>query len=238
MKRSLGLALAALVFVAAGATARASNKYLEVPPFEQVKRTPAYKYANLSDLDALAALVERKIPFLPIGDDVAGVRTPIRLTGRLHGVSVHSALPEAERSTSPIEILDARLALALDDFCALLARHDVVELIHYTMYRPAPSDEPAFRHPGGLAIDLGVLVKKDGTRLPVAGSWPSAVGARTCGAAGRRPKSRAGRELNAIVCEAAEQRLFTYQLTPHFDRHHADHIHLELKPGVKWFLVN
>jgi len=27
-------------------------------------------------------------------------------------------------------------------------------------------------------------------------------------------------------------------LTPHFDPAHADHLHLEIKPQVKWFLVN
>jgi hypothetical protein len=27
-------------------------------------------------------------------------------------------------------------------------------------------------------------------------------------------------------------------LTPHFDQAHADHLHMEIKPGVKWFLIN
>jgi hypothetical protein len=27
-------------------------------------------------------------------------------------------------------------------------------------------------------------------------------------------------------------------LSPHYDGAHADHWHLEIKPGVKWFLVN
>ena len=42
----------------------------------------------------------------------------------------------------------------------------------------------------------------------------------------------------SIVCEAADARIFTYMLSPHFDKAHSDHLHLEIKPQVKWFLVN
>ncbi len=237
------LRIAARAFVAAfvsAAAAQASNPYLEAPPFETVKHTPAYEHANLRDERAIAALAERGVPFRRVESPTPGVRTPVRLTGPLHGVSVHSALPEKARAESPYEILDARLALALDDFCALLAEHGIVELVHYTMYRPPPrgQDAPGFRHPGALAIDAAIFKKKDGTVLNVAGDWPSAVGARTCGAGARVPKSAHGKELSAIVCEASRRRIFTYMLTPHFDLHHADHLHLEVKPGVRWFLVN
>jgi hypothetical protein len=152
-------------------------------------------------------------------------------------------LPEAERSSTPFEILDGRLALALDDFARILERHDVVEVIHFTIYRPSKTpikkNEPGlFRHPGGLAIDLGAVKKRSGHWLAVGPHWPSQIGAKTCGQGGRSLKARKGRELIGIVCEASDQRLFHYMLTPHFDQAHADHLHLEIKPGVKWFLVN
>lgn len=233
-------ALVALALASVASTAQASNPYLEAPPFAQVKTTPAYEHANLDGEAAIAELSHRGVPFVRVAEDTRGVRTPVRLTGPLHGVSVHSALPEKQRKDSPYEILDARLALALDDFCALLAEHDVVEVVHYTMYRPPPKsvDAPQFRHPGALAIDAAIFKKKDGTTLNVNSDWPSAVGAKTCGAGARVPGSAHGKELSAIVCEASRRRIFTYMLTPHFDAHHADHLHLEVKPGVRWFLVN
>jgi hypothetical protein len=152
-------------------------------------------------------------------------------------------LPKEERATTPFEILDARLALALDDFCAILANHDVVELVHFTIYRPndpSPVENAGglSRHPGGMAIDVGALRKRNGSQLTVLPDWPSAVGAKTCGPTARRVLGRKGRELMSILCEAADERLFQVMLTPHFNAAHRDHWHLEIKTDVKWFLVH
>jgi hypothetical protein len=229
-------------FVIVG-SASARDKYLAAPPIDEVNSSPAYRYANLSNSEAYAELDRRQIPYVREPERVPGVRAPVRLHGKLHGVAIHSALPEEERSHSIYEVLDARLALALDDFCRILAVHDVVEAIHFTMYRPGgtrglASDKFLFRHPGGLAIDLGALRKRNGELLSVSPDWPGSIGSKTCGFDGRKLKSRRGRELMSILCEAADLRLFHYMLTPHFNRRHHDHLHLEIKPGVKQFLVN
>ncbi len=170
------------------------------------------------------------------------MRLPIRLTGPLQGVWIHSVLPPERRADSMFEILDGRLALALDDFARILAAHDVVELVHFTMYRP-PTETPLsprtpqVRHPAGLAIDLGAVRFADGEWLSVGVHWAPLLGARTCGAQARRLDHRKGRELRSIICEAADLRLFHYALTPHYDDPHADHIHLEIRPGTRTFLV-
>lgn len=141
------------------------------------------------------------------------------------------------------EILDGRLALTLDDFSRILAAHDVVELVHFTMYRPpteTPRDPraPQVRHPGGLSIDLGAIKLADGEWLSVGVHWAAYLGARTCGAKARRLDNRKARELRSILCEAADQRLFHYALTPHYDDPHADHLHLEIRPDTHTFLVH
>jgi hypothetical protein len=149
-------------------------------------------------------------------------------------------LPEAERKTTPFEILDARLAQALDDFAEILRNHDVVEVVHFTIYRP-PAQEAGegglHRHPGGMAIDVGALRKRGGALLVVAQHWGPALGSRTCGEGARQLPVRRGRELASLVCEAADLRLFHAILTPHHDRAHRDHLHLEIKPDTRWFLV-
>lgn len=237
----LAPALFGLVVLSAdGATA--SNPYLEIPPPSEAMDTPAYRYANMSNEEVLEELERRKVPYRRV-DPVPGVRLPIRLTGRIHGVWIHSVLPAEQRKTTPFEILDGRLALALDDFCAILETHGFVEIIHFTMYRPphtTPSQatEHQHRHPGGMAIDVGALKKRGGHWMAVGPHWPSQIGAKSCRQGGRELKGRRGRELLSIVCEAADQRIFHYMLTPHFDEAHADHLHLEIKTGVKWFLVN
>jgi hypothetical protein len=200
-------------------------------------------YANLSNEAAFSELARRGIAFERV-DDAPGVRAPIRLAGKLHGVWIHSALPEEERKTTAFEILDARLALALDDFAAVLAHHDVVELVHFTMYRPNDDTKEAgregearARHPGGMAIDVGALRKRGGALLNVATHWPAAIGAKTCGPGARHLAARRGRELASLVCEAKDLRLFHVLLTPHFNRAHHDHVHLEIKPDTNWVLV-
>jgi hypothetical protein len=218
------------------------NPYLEVPDRAYAESTLAFRYANLSDDDALAELRRRGIAWVPATPPMPGVRTPIRLLGPLHGVSIHSTLPPEARATSAFEILDARLAVALDDFTVLLSKHDVVELVHYTMYRPpaALSSDPKnqIRHPAGLAIDVGAFRKRDGRWLSVGPHWPSAIGDKTCGTGAREHWAREARELVSIVCEAMDQRIFHFMLTPDFDAAHADHVHLEIKPGARWFIVN
>jgi len=233
---ALGLALV-------GSRVQASNKYLEIPDVQELTSSPAHRYANMPNDEVLVELRARGVPFAQTAAPQPGVRLPIRLTGRLHGVWIHSVLPEEERATTPFEILDGRLALALDDFCKILEHHDIVEVIHFTMYRPAQTlahskDLQQFRHPGGLAIDVGAMKKRSGHWLAVGPHWPSQIGGKTCGAGARSLLARRGRELMSIVCEAADQRIFHFTLTPHFDQAHADHLHMEIKPGVKWFLIN
>jgi hypothetical protein len=218
------------------------NPYLEVPDRAFAESTLAFRYANLSNDDALAELRRRGIPWMPAAPPMPGVRAPIRLMGPLHGVTIHSTLPPEARATSAFEILDARLAIALDDFAALLEKHDIVELVHYTMYRP-PAELPAdpakqIRHPAGLAIDVGAFKKRDGRWLAIGPHWPSAIGQKTCGAGAREHWAREARELVSVVCEAMDQRIFHFMLTPDFDAAHADHVHLEIKPGARWFIVN
>lgn len=229
-----------------GAPATADNKYLEIPPPQEAEGSFAFRVANLSNAEAFAELDRRSVPYRREPGNVPGVRAPIRLAGPIRGVHIHSSLPEEERAQTPFEILDARLAIALDELCKILTVHDVVELVHFTMYRPAgkhPEDadtpgQPQTRHPGGMAIDLGAVRKRNGDWLSIGPHWEASIGSRTCGSDGRKLKPRRGRELISVLCEAADQRIFHYMLSPHFDENHHDHLHLEIKPGVHWFLVN
>lgn len=133
---SIAAAALAVALLALPKTARAYDPFLVVPPAEIVEASAAYRYANMTGEQALAELDRRHVLYQRV-DPIGRVETPIRLTGKLHGVHIHSALPESERPTTPFELCDARLALALDDFAEILARHDVVELVHFTMYRAA-----------------------------------------------------------------------------------------------------
>jgi hypothetical protein len=200
---------------------------------------PAIVYAALSPAQCLAELASRAIPHVQAGA-ANGVDLPIRLTGPLHGVEFHGPEPKAQRATSVWEIVDCRLALALDDLARILAVHDVIEVVHLSMYRPPPKGEKApSRHGAALAIDLASVIRKDGSKLSVLEDWHGAIGGKTCGdGAAPNPPTKEALALRALLCEVVDARLFNVVLTPNYNKPHANHFHLEVTRGVKWFILD
>lgn len=203
---------------------------------------PADRYARLDRNGCEAELARRGVQFTRI-EEARGVLAPVRLEGPLHGVTYRTGLPESRREASPWEIVDCRLALALDDFAVQLAAHDVVEVVHYSIYRPPSSRWPAAkiasRHPGALAIDAASFVKRGGQTLSVERDFHGRIGAATCGGGGGpHPATPEAVELRRIVCDAADARLFNVALTPDYNWAHRNHFHLEVTAGVTWFMVH
>jgi hypothetical protein len=203
--------------------------------------SPAYRYGALSQVDCEAELKQRGIGFQR--EAARGVLAPVRLTGPVGGVLFRTDLADAARTTSPWELADCRLVLALDDLAAILRQHDIVEVRHYSMYRPPPKDwpddKPGTRHPGALALDAARFVGKDGSVLDVDKHFHGAIGAKTCGdGAAPSPATAEAVKLRAILCEAVDLRLFNVVLTPNYNPPHKNHFHLEVTEGVKWFLVH
>ncbi len=198
------VAAIALASCAVATDARAGSPFLEAVDPAEAMASPAYRYASMTNEQAMAELDRRHILYVR-EQPTHGVRAPIRLTGRLHGVHVHSSLPPEQRPSTPFEILDARLALALDDFCSILARHDVVELVHYTMYRPNVP-VAGWSPPAALAPAAKVEAKGDGRKsggsakrradAPAAGSKTLGKGDKAKakgGSSGRgRPRQKSG----------------------------------------------
>ena len=228
----------AVSLVAATRGASGGTDGVQVP--QNPALTPAMRYGNLDRTACEAELHRRQIVFSSVAQ-ARGVLAPVRLSGALHGVTYHSTLPASQRTTSPYEILDCRLVLALDDFSAILAKHDVVEVVHFSVYRP-PS--PTFsqigrQHDGALAIDAGWFKRKDGSVLQVERDFHGRIGAGTCGpGTGPFPVTAEASELRSIVCEAADAHLFNVELTPDYNWQHRNHFHLEVTPAVRWFLVH
>ncbi len=241
--RRAPLALGGLLATALLCAAPASRAgFVGDPSAPNPDAAPAVRYARLDREACETELGRRGVRFTVVGE-ARGVLAPIRLAGPLHGVTFRTGLPASQRASSPWEIVDCRLALALDDFAAQLATHDVVEVIHYSVYRPPsakwPENKLASRHPGGLAIDAASFVKRDGTILQVERDFHGHIGAPTCGrGAGPNPTSPESRELRTILCDAADARLFNVMLSPDYNWPHRNHFHLEVTAGAKWFVVH
>lgn len=203
---------------------------------------PNLHYASLDQATCEAELKRRAIVFVR-GEPTVGVLAPVRLRGPLHGITIHSAIPAAQRAKATLEIFDCRLVLALDDFAALAAKDDIIEMVHMSAYRSraaggCTSKYVGMQHCGALAVDVGTFKKRDGSVLSVEKDFAGHVGTVTCGAAAHPPTAAAGRELWSLVCDAADRALFNVTLTPNFNAQHFNHFHLEITPKAKWMLIH
>lgn len=203
---------------------------------------PAMHYAALDKATCEAELGKRKIVFERVGE-ARGVIAPVRIPGAIGGVTFHSMLPASQRKTSPYEIYDCRLVLALDDYAKILAKYDIVEAVHYSVYRPptpkAVANGPGRRHSGALAIDIGYFKTKDGKTINVEKDFHGRIGQKPCGPKATPTTGLPGEatKLRALVCEAADAQLFNVMLTPDYNWPHRNHFHFEVTAGAKWILV-
>jgi hypothetical protein len=212
---------------------------LLAPSVANADDMPAVRYGAMTQDECEAELTTRQISFQR--ETAKGVLAPVRLLGPLRGVEYRTNLRADRRDTTIWEILDCRLALALDDFAQILAAHDIVEVRHYSMYRAAPKRWPdtkiGSRHHGGLALDAARFIKKDGSALSVLDDFKGRRHRKVCGPKAPAGKTAEARELREIVCAAVDQGLFNVVLTPNFNRAHRNHFHLEVTSGVKWLLL-
>lgn len=216
----------------------AGDRYLVEPP--DVEQSLAFRYAARGDDDCLAELRARGVPF-ERADPTRGVDTPIRFSGPIRGVTfrpTYRAQPDDKAITT---IADCRLGLAIDDLAAVLARNGVVEAQYMSMYRTRGLGwiKPRMRHPGGRAIDLAAVKLADGTSYNVRWDFHPRGGA-TCGDKASKPfKDTPGARLwRSVVCELGDKRSFNLILTPHYDWGHRDHLHMEVRSGIRWFLIH
>lgn len=204
---------------------------------------PNIHYAALDKTTCLAELDRRKIK-TEAAPATAGVTTPLWLRGPLHGIAIHSQLAPAQREHSSVEIFDCRLLVALDDFTSLLAKHDIVEMVHMSAYRPrsAYGCTPKYagkQHCAALAVDVGSFRRRDGKVLEVLRDFHGKINLATCTQSAKpSPPSPFADELWSYVCDAARQAIFHVILTPNFNLQHKNHFHLEITPEAGWMLIH
>lgn len=179
---------------------------------------------------AAAGVVFEQVP----AQDARGIAVPTLLRGPLGGIEVVPSDHSVKHA-----LLDCRLALALLAWAPTLRRAGVERIEHYSTYRPGARTSKTGKvsgHARGLAIDAARFGLTDGETLDVRTDWEDRErGAAPCP---RRPdEGRPSRLLRDVVCSAVERELFQVVITPHHDRAHGDHVHLELRPEVSWMYV-
>jgi hypothetical protein len=204
--------------------------------------SPASKAASMTESECLHELARRDIRF-DRAEPSRGVLIPVRLRGPVRGVSYRTDFPDKQRSKVPFEVFDCRLVVALSEWSPTLAAHGIAEVRMFSAWRPPsphfPEGQEATAHPGGLAADLRSFKRTSGEALDVEADFHGRIGAIPCGkgAAPPDPDTPSARELHAIYCAAADAHLFHVQLSPDHDRPHRNHFHVEVRPAVRWFIV-
>jgi len=209
---------------------------LETPPIEV---RPALTHAQALALgfdECIALLAQASVTLERLDPELyEGVAMPIRLTGPLDDVTV------ALRGHDEIHaVLDCRLAVALLSWAPTLRAQGITRLEHYSTYRPGARTgrrQKPSGHSRGLAIDAARFHFADGRMIDVLDGWGgNERGVDPC--LGNTDADAAeDRTLRDLVCDAIARELFTVVLTPHHDKAHENHVHLELVPGVAWTYV-
>jgi len=242
------MSLALIGVLVSGDASAAKRKKGHVKFHQDWDKHPASRYAAMTAPSCTAELRRRQIAFTPAKSS-AGVLAPVRLPKDVGGVVYRTEAPAHLRATNPYDVFDCRLVLALSDFSKILRAHDIDLVLIFSAWRPPgkkwPKGKLGTRHPGALAIDARRFGKKQkqGEKarawLDVEKDYHGTMGAPACGAdaAAPSPTTLEAKELHSIVCEAADQHVFTSILTPNYNRAHKNHFHLEVTPGVRWSLV-
>lgn len=163
-----------------------------------------------------------------------GVEQPVRLEGPVAGLEIAFVGRRAAH-----EVMDCRLVLALAGWASRLRAAGVRRLRHLSAYRGGARHRRTGRpsgHAAGLAIDLRYF-EGEGMSFDVLDDWqPRTRGADPC----VRPEGEAApsRGIRDAVCEAVQEGLFQVVVTPHHDAAHANHVHVEVVPGVPWTWIH
>ncbi len=174
----------------------------------------------------IAVLKEHGVSFVE-GEALAGVRTPIKLTGPINGISFRSRWTPDEEP-----VMDCLLALALLKASNIFKSHDVDVIVYSSIYRPPRRNRPS-RHAQGLAIDVRDVTFKDRVTLNVLRDWRKTYG-RPNNCVGDYTTDNSVR-LRRIICDLEEANIFRRILTPDSDPDHDDHFHISAgRPGETW----
>jgi hypothetical protein len=158
--------------------------------------------------------------------EARGVEYPIQLAGPVDGIKIRT-LGEAD---APVGYLDCRLAKALLAWAPTLRKNGVREVVHYSIYRKGAKiagTQKTSSHANGMAIDAARFRLRSGKIISVLDDWKDQTrGADPCAV---RPRESANaRLMRRVVCDAAARNVFQVIITPHYNRAHHNHVHLEI----------
>ncbi len=226
-------------FAPAPSTASTASSAKPAPKRERPSRVALPKGRDIATLhpsECRRLLTRAGVRFESVPSKTApNIAEPVQLLSPLEGVSFGPRNGNATHG-----MLDCRLALALLAWAPSLQSSGVVKVEHYSTYRPGAkvrATRKSSGHARAMAIDAARFHLRDGTVLDVDRDWDERErGGDPCELSRREDEK--GKLLRRLVCDAVSQGLFQVVLTPHHDRTHQNHVHMELVPEVEWSYIH
>ncbi|MFC1769470.1 extensin family protein [Nitrospirota bacterium] len=166
-----------------------------------------------------------------------GVDYPIRLKSKVGGIEYRHT-----GGNEKFSVMDCRMAVALVAWSPILKMHQIKEIEHMRAYSPGAKiggGTKASYHSKALALDPAHFLYEDGTLLNVKGDWTER--SKTEGPCHAlelmdRKEPKEQEMLRKLVCDTGRVDIFSAILTPHYNKAHHDHVHVELNPNLQMFI--
>ncbi len=169
----------------------------------------------------IVALTQAKVRHEPwIEPLTTPVPTPVVLTGRVNGVTFHSAHDDR------VVMVSCDMALRLRTLADIVKKHGIVAIDVMSSYRDQP--RVSF-HTFGLALDI-LRFRSKTESYTVLTDFMRTPDHETCAPNAPEPSSPKAKVLRAIACELAASNAFSSVLTPNYNEGHRDHIHIDARP--------
>ncbi|MDH3343156.1 MAG: extensin family protein [Gammaproteobacteria bacterium] len=161
--------------------------------------------------------------------ETGAVKYPVRILSPIEGINYRHIADSKKHS-----VMDCRLVVALAGIGPVLKEFDITDIYHMRTHSHAARVGGKGRTSGhhyALALDIARLVTADGETMKIKTDWsdrrkdvdPCLEG---------DDDSDEQTTLRNITCKIAEQDIFHWILTPHYNKAHHDHLHIEIREKV------
>ncbi len=208
---------------------KTKNDSPNIPTITTTNILQAKKSLSLNKPQCYKKLRKHNIRFASM-PSTSGIKYPVKIHSTIGGVRYRNA-----SNRSSFSIMDCRLAAALIGWSKILKQYSIYEVVHMRTYSRGATVKNTNKpsgHSWGLAIDVAKFKSHKYGELNIKYDW-SDQRAKISPCIKSLESAQPLKLLRAIVCSTANKQLFTMILTPHYNRAHHDHLHIELRPRLR-----
>ena len=187
---------------------------------------------SMDESDCFNTLDEHNVKYKRL-NKTGEVKFPVLLESNVAGVNYkHTG------NSRKFSVMDCRLVVALIGLRPVFEKYDIQTVNHMRVHAPGArigGRGKVSGHHFGLAIDIARIEMADNENYEVIRDWKDRRHqVEVC----KAPDDESEKQsvLRKFICDIAEQDLFHWILTPHYNKAHYDHFHIEIRDGAGYLL--